>query len=185
MPGDERFPTPMSRWTRHRARVVVLGGWALIGACSEPVGVVRPDPLEPSLPAPQTRSLSGIQVRSETVLLRSDAVVARIVLLNRGPEPRALRFPDTCVATLRAYFQPSGGLAWDQRQGKTRCREQPLDVRLAPGDSLVTEAAASAMGILGFNLPAGPYRMVAILRPSQTPALELDLGIARLQRPDR
>ena len=161
-----------------------LAGLAFV-ACSEPVGVVRPDPLEPPLPPPQTRALSGIQIHSETVLLRSDAVVARIVLRNRGSEERALRFPDTCVATLRAYFHPGGRLAWDQRQGKTRCREQPLDVLLAPGDSLVTEAAASAMGILGFDLPPGPYRMVAVVRPAEAPALELDVGVARLRRPDR
>lgn len=172
-------------WPLHCGRVVALVAWTLTAACSEPVGIVRPDSLEPPLPPAQTRSLNGIQVRSETVLLRSDAVVARIVLRNPSHEPLALRFPDTCVATLRAYFHPTGALAWDQRQGKTRCREQPMDVRLAPGDSLVTEAAASAMGILGFDLPAGPYRIVAVLRPAEAPALELDVGIARLQRPDR
>src|SRR5688572_14431057 len=121
----------------------------LLGGCSEPVSFVDPDPSTPSPSLPSARSLfhDGVEYRSTPVALNTDVVVANLVIKNRAPSPRTVRFPDECIGTLRAYRHPAGDLAWDQRNGKPPCMPLAREAELMPGDSLTDVARAGSLGI--------------------------------------
>lgn len=154
-----------------------------LGGCSEPAAFVDPDPLTPSLPSARVAFHDGVEYRSIPVALRTDIVIADLVVKNRASSSRTVRFPDECVGTLRAYRHPAGGLVWDQRDGKPGCMPLPREVQLLPGDSLTDVARAGSLGILGFTTPEGDYRLTVVLQPVGAPVIELEVGVTRLERP--
>jgi hypothetical protein len=167
------------------ALLAATAATVLLGGCSEPVSFVDPDPLTPSPSLPSARSFihDGVEYRSVPVALRTDIVITDLVIKNRAASPRTLRFPDECVGTLRAYRLPSGVLAWDQRDGKPFCMPLAREAELQPGDSLIDVARAGSLGILGFTMPEGDYRLTVVLQPVGAPIIELEIGVTRLERP--
>ncbi|HKY61007.1 MAG TPA: hypothetical protein VJP59_08345 [Gemmatimonadota bacterium] len=152
-------------------------------ACSEPVGVVAPgDPVDTS-PRPSEMRRGPLLYRAILETAREDGVAARVEIVNEGSAPETLGFPDTCIAMLRAYFAPAGPEAWDQRDGKTMCRDRLREVQIAPGDTVVDEPRVVSIAVLGDGLPEGSYRFTTYLIPIGEPEIELPLGEVRLALP--
>lgn len=164
-------------WSLALLLAVVLG-------CSEPVGVVTPeDPGAVPLPPGSTLRRDGIHYRAHLTSARESGLGARVEVVNENADPRTFRFPDTCVAMLRAYFHPGGPLAWDHRQEKTNCAAEVREITVPPGDTLVAQPRAISVAVLGESLPDGTYHFRAYLIPIGEPEIELPLGEVRLALP--
>lgn len=161
----------------------LLATAVLAGGCSEPVSFVDPEPTAPGLPPARSILRDGIEYRSTVTALRSNAVAVDLLVRNRASTSRTIRFADSCVGALRAYLYPSGELAWDQREGKPGCPPQAREEHLSPGDSLKAVARAGSLGILGWTLPEGDYRITVVVQPAESPEIELEVGVTRLERP--
>lgn len=152
-------------------------------SCSEPVGVVQPgDPVDASPRSSELRR-GPLLYRAVLETAREDVVAARVEIVNEGSAPETLSFPDTCIAMLRAYFALGGGEAWDQRDGKTHCRDRVREIEIAPGATVVTDPFAASIAVLGDGLPEGSYRFTTYLIPIGEPEIELPLGEVRLALP--
>jgi hypothetical protein len=163
--------------------VTALSTFAIMAACSEPVGVVRPaDPVDASPRESEIRR-GPFLYRAVLETAREDAVGARVEIVNEGTEPQTLSFPDTCIAMLRAYFVPGAREAWDHRDGKTHCRDRLREIEIAPGDTVVSDPRVASIAVLGDGLPEGSYRFTTYLIPIGEPEIELPLGEVRLALP--
>ncbi|MGH7550586.1 MAG: hypothetical protein ACREK3_07495 [Gemmatimonadota bacterium] len=175
------------RWTSSiptAARAALAGVLVAITACSEPVGVVTPeDPTAEPLPPGSILRRDGILYRAVLTSAREEGLGALVEVVNENDEPRTFRFPDTCVAMLRAYFHPNGPRAWDHRQEKTTCANEVREITVMPGDTLVAKPRALSVAILGDGLPNGIYHFRAYLIPIEEPPIELPLGEVRLALP--
>lgn len=134
-------------------------------------------------PEPTATRAHGLSFESQLTTRRTDVVEVEVVITNHGDVTRTIRFPDTCVILLRAYFSPSNRRAWDQLDGKKHCQIQVVEVALAPGENRRFREQIGSLGILGLDLPEGRYRIAAYLRPIDDPEIELDAGVAQLERP--
>ena len=161
----------------------LLAAAVLLGGCSEPVTFADPDRPAPVLPPTRSVLREGIEYGITVTVLRSDVVVVDLVVRNRAQTARTIRFADSCVGALRAYRHPSGELAWDQREGKPACPPPIREVLLSPGGSLTAVARAGSLGILGWTLPEGDYRITVVVQPAEAPEIELEVGVTRLERP--
>lgn len=152
-------------------------------ACSDPVGFVAPGgPVDASPRVSEIRR-GPLLYRALLETVREDAVAARVEIVNEGPAPWTLRFPDTCVAMLRAYFVPQGSRAWDHRDAKTHCRDRLREIEIAPGDTVIADPRVASIAVLGDGLPEGSYRFTTYLIPIGEPEVELPLGEVRLTLP--
>jgi hypothetical protein len=150
----------------------------MLAACG--VGATAPEGARP----PVVR-VSGLRYDGELVQGGPEIVVGRVVVANPSREPRALRFPDRCVALLRLYF-PDGRRVWDQRIGNKTCEEPAVEVELGPGGERSFERAAfTAVVLENEHLPEGNYRVTIYLRPVGESEIELPLGTVSLTRPRR
>lgn len=125
----------------------------------------------------------GIAYAARLTAARPDLVEVEVGITNRASAPETIRFPDTCVVLLRAYFPSSARLAWDQQDGKTGCQAQPVEVEVACCAERTFSQQISSIGILGHTLPEGEYRIAAYLRPVGAAEIELGVGTVRLERP--
>ncbi|HUP01510.1 MAG TPA: BsuPI-related putative proteinase inhibitor [Gemmatimonadota bacterium] len=136
----------------------------------------------PTAPFPSTVERDGVVFEARFTAQRPDVLDVDVTLFNRTDSPRTIRFPDSCEVLLRAYF-PTGRRVWDQLEREKSCRNVIQEVRLAPGETRVFDEQVGSLGILGFTLPEGEYRITAYMRPLDHAEVELDLGIVPLERP--
>lgn len=162
---------------------VALFALLAAAACGDPVGFLAPGgPVDDPTRASEIRR-GPLLYRAILETARETAVAARVEIVNEGTTALILRFPDTCIAMLRAYFFPQGGRAWDHRDGKTQCRDRVREIALAPGDSVVAEPTVASIAVLGDGLPEGSYRFTTYLIPLDQSEVELPLGEVRLALP--
>lgn len=147
------------------------------GAVDFPAG---PETAAP--PEPVTRVQDGLIYRAAFVLQREDVVVVEVTITNPGSARREVVYADYCVALLRAYWSPGSGLAWDQREGKTRCHEEVRAIALEPGASTTFQARTSALTILDGE-GRGSFTIAAYVRPVGGTEVELVLGRVPLAFP--
>ncbi len=150
-----------------------------IGCFAEPVGPPRPE-VEPE-PEPVFLVQDGLVYSAEFLVLHEHTLSVEVTIENPGREERLLRFGDTCVALLRAYW-PRGDLAWDMAEGKAGCRDRVVEVPLAPDETRSFQVGVGSMSIL-LGRPEGSYRITTYLRPLEASEVELNLGFVPLSRP--
>jgi hypothetical protein len=183
------LPLAFQAKNRHHGGMTPKSGAALfvaavlLAGCSEPVTFVDPDSPAPALPPTRSVLREGIEYGITVTALRADVVAVDLVVRNRGHTARTVRFADSCVGALRAYRHSSGELAWDQREGKPGCQPQAREALLPPGGSLTAVARAGSLGILGWTLPEGDYRITVVVQPAEAPEIEIEVGVTRLERP--
>lgn len=163
----------------------LLAAAALVGAAvgcgAEPIGPPAPPAPEPP-PRPVVVVHDGLRYEAVFVVKLEHTLAVRVTISNPGRATRTLRFGSTCVAYLRAYWYPLGGLVWDMADGKAGCRERLVEVVLAPGEARSFEAGVGSLSILD-GRSDGSYRITSYLRPLERPELELNLGPVHLSDP--
>lgn len=159
----------------------VRAAWALLAmaACQTQGSPVQPDD------SASLRVVQGVEYAADMRVMESYPVqlAIAVTITNRSGSPVTLRFPDSCVVTLRAYA--AGRQVWDQRI-LILCAAVEVDVTLAPGASRTFDMRTDAGQILGGHLPDGRYRIEAVLTPSgetvRLDAGEVDLGVGARAR---
>lgn len=165
---------------RSRLRAGVVAAAAVIGCFAEPVGPLPPAETDPA-PEPVFLVRDGLRYRAVFLVRHEHTLSVEVTIHNPGREERVLRFGDTCVALLRAYW-PRGGLAWDMAEGKAGCRDRIVEVALAADQARSFRVGVGSMSIL-LGRPEGTYRITAYLRPLDASEIEMDLGPVPLTRP--
>ncbi|MDX1661024.1 MAG: hypothetical protein R3326_04465, partial [Gemmatimonadota bacterium] len=168
----------MSPWTRS-SRLLIVAALAVTACMAPPVE--PPSRFDPeresetrSEPRPEPVVQDGLRYRASFTYRSEVALDVSVVIENPGTRPRRVRFGETCVVLLRAYWYPAGGLAWDMGDGKAGCRDRMVEVALEPGESRAFEVGVSSLSIL-WGRPEGTYRLTAYLRPLEGSEIELDL----------
>lgn len=148
--------------------------WALLvlTACQTQGSPVQPDD------SASLRTVQGVEYAADMRVMESYPVqlAIEVTVTNRSASPVTLRFPDSCVVTLRAYAD--GRQVWDQRT-LILCAAAVVEVTLVPGASRTFETRTDAAQILGGQLPDGRYRIEAVLTPSGE-TVRLDAGQVEL-----
>ncbi len=104
-----------------------------------------------------------------------------LLITNHGRRVATLKFPNRCVALLRAY-EPDGprvAPVWDQ-SSVIDCPPAETALGIDPGQTL--EVPIPNVGtdrILGDSLPAGSYRLTAYLAPNGH-VVEIEAGVFSL-----
>ena len=172
-----RSPSVLAR------NAVAAALFATFAGCGDPVGFLAPGGPADVPPRVTEVRRGPLLYRAVLETAREDAVAARVEIVNESAGTEFLRFPDTCIAMLRAYFFPQGGRAWDHRDGKTQCRDRVREIEIAPGDTVFAEPTVASIAVLGDGLPQGSYRFTTYLIPMGETEIELPLGEVRLALP--
>jgi len=128
---------------------------------------------------PEPRVRDGIAYRAGVEVLERYPVQlhAWVRVENRTDRDADLTFPDGCVVLLEARRE-GGREEWVQAR-QVSCVESVVPVRLEPGEAREYGVQVSAAEILGDSLPAGRYRLMAVVRPRGV-RVEVPAGVVEL-----
>jgi hypothetical protein len=177
----------MTKRNGFRATLPIALLAALVGAtCGDQTSPTPPD-RGPDPGGNRSSSIvrDGIEYRAEVLVMESFPVQlsGRVIVTNRGSQPRTVTFPDGCVVLMRAYRPEGGSPIWDQAN-VTGCTMALVPVELGPGEERVLPGGgASAYEILAGGLPDGDYRITVYLRPVEAEVIELEAGTTDLAIP--
>jgi hypothetical protein len=135
------------------------------------------------LPMSESAEPPGLRIRAETRVSGVPPVTLRttITLTNRGADRVELMVSRYCPVGLRAYRTVRGQTTPDWDSSRLICVGAGQSFGLAPGESRRLARVTRATEILGDSLPAGRYRLVAVLNAVPTRS-EVPAGYARLAR---